>query len=207
MHTPLLVEALVSGLVFCDEACEAYPDVEALRAYAEGGGEPVPLQWALCAAEMPLARGLLRHAVTALLDLLDALDAADRAALRDGSGLWHALRRAPDWLLRPGEPDDRHADVALLLERDESHGGDWLALIEALHRVGSHEWQWAIGRCRAMQALERRWGLNLRELLVPVEDEHTTLDDPPPRWAGGRTPSLAPTPARPEDAGTQESDT
>lgn len=206
MHTPLLVEALLSGLVLCDEACEAYPDLEALRSYAEGGGEPVPLQWALCATDLPLARGLLRHAATALLELLEALDAADRAAQRDGCELWYALCLAPGWMGRPDEPDDRHPDVALLLERDEAYAGDWLALIEALHRAGSAEWQWAIGRCRAMQVLERRLGLNLHELLAPVPDEHIALDDPPPRPPGEGSP-LAPALAQPEDARPQEPDT
>ena len=166
MLTPHLIEALLAGLLLDDEACEAYPELGELRQRAQLGGAPLPLQWALCVADLPLARGLIRHTAAALLALLDGIDGGWAAGQRDGCPLWHTLQRAPDWLLLPDKPDDNEADIALLLERDESYGGDWQALIEALHRAGSREWQWAIRRCRAMQAYEKGHEANLRDLLT-----------------------------------------
>ena len=161
MLTPHLVETLLAGLASDDEACEAYPELGELRQRTRPGGPPVPLQWALCVADLPLARGLIRHTATALLALLDGIDEGWKAGQRDGCSLWHSLRRAPDWILLPVEPDDAEPDIALLLERDESYNGDWQKLIEALHRAGSREWQWAIQRCRAMQSYEARHELDL----------------------------------------------
>ncbi|MBM3188956.1 MAG: hypothetical protein FJZ90_09580, partial [Chloroflexi bacterium] len=164
MNTPHLVECVLAGLALNDEACEAYPELGELRLRARCGGAPVPLQWALCVADLPLARGLIRHTALALLSLLDGIDEGWKAGERDGCPLWHTLQRAPPWLLLPEEPDDAEPDIALLLERDESYHGDWQALIEALHRAGSREWQWAIQRCRAMQAYEARHQVNLGDL-------------------------------------------
>ena len=171
MITPHLVEALLSGLVLHDEACEAYPDLGALRRRARAGGSQAPLQWALCAADLPLARSLLRHVANALLDLLDAVDAGWHEGERDACPLWHTLARAPDWLLLPDEPDDVEPDIALVLERDDAHRGDWQAFIEALHRAGSREWQWAIQRCHAMQRYEKRYERDVRHLLCPPSEE------------------------------------
>lgn len=171
MHTPLLVEALLHGLVLHDEACQAYPDLAALRSRAQGEDGPplLPLQWALCVADLPLARRLLRHAARSLLDLVDAADAGWRRGRASGCPLWEVLAEAPPWLLRPDPPDDDEPDIALLLERDEEHRGEWSDLIESLHRAGSREWQCAIQRCRAMQRYE--WGrqVNLRHLLEPSD--------------------------------------
>jgi len=178
MITPQLVEGLLSGLVLDDEACNCYPELGRLRARALGweaetihgvARQQSSWQWALCTCNLPLARGLLRHAARSLLELLDALNLADEASTQDDCYVWHALRLAPPWLPRPAEPDDEEPDIALLLERDELWNGDWLALIEDLHRAGSERWQWAIQRCRAMQRFERAYGVNLRQLLEPTE--------------------------------------
>jgi len=163
MDTPHLVEALVAGLISNDEACQAYPDLGYLRYRAELTG--VPLQWLLVAADLPLARGLLRHAVLALLELIEAAEAGWQEGASDGCGLWHALWQAPSWLERPAEADDHEADIALLLLRDEQYGGDWLALIKALHHTGSRPWQWAIQRCRDLQQLEQMLSCPLRALI------------------------------------------
>lgn len=165
MLTPHLVEAMLAGLIYNDEACEAYPELGELCLRAKEGGSLVPLQWALCITDLPLARGLICHAARNLLELVEAIDEGWRAGKENGCPLWHAVQRAPEWLLRPAEPDDRVPDIALLLERDESRGGDWQRLIEALHLAGSHEWQWAIQQCRAMQAYEQSHELNLRDVL------------------------------------------
>lgn len=130
----------------------------------------LPLQWALCVADLPLARRLLRHAAHSLLDLVDAADAGWRRGRVSACPLWEVLAEAPPWLLRPDPPDDDELDVALLLERDESYRGDWNGLIEELHRAGSKEWQWAIIRCRAMQRFERVHQANLRHLLEPTDE-------------------------------------
>ena len=134
MDTPHLVEAMLAGLIGNDEACQAYPDLGYLRHRAELTG--VPLQWLLAVADLPLARGLLRHMAQALLGLIAAAEAGWQDGACDGCGLWHALRQAPPWLLRPDEADDEETDIALLLLRDEQYGGDWNALIEALHHGG-----------------------------------------------------------------------
>lgn len=172
MHTPFLVEALLEGLVLHDEACQAYPDLAALRSRAQGEDGPplLPLQWALCVADLPLVRRLIRHAAHALLDLVDVADAGWQRGRASGCPLWEVLTGAPPWLLRPDPPDDDEPDIALLLERDESHRSDWNGLIEALHRAGSVEWQWAIVRCRAMQRYERIHLVNLRHLLTPKDE-------------------------------------
>jgi hypothetical protein len=176
-----LVEALLAGLVFHDEACEAYPELETLRALAEtGGGEPGILQWLLCTADLPATRRIIRRSVWALLDLLECIDEGLAEDGRNACPLWSVLRHAPPWLARPAEPDDRQDDIALLLERDESYHGDWQALIEALHQAGSRPWQWAIRRCRRMQQFERDYAVNLRNLLEPPQPEQHRVPPPNP---------------------------
>jgi hypothetical protein len=212
MHTPLLVEALLEGLALHDEACEAYPDLMALRARAQGENGPplLPLQWVLCVADVPLARRLIRHAARSLLGLLDAADAGWRRGQASNCPLWEVLAAAPDWLLRPDPPDDDDPDVALLLERDESFGGDWNGLIEELHRAGSRTWQEAIARCRAMQRFERAHQVNLRD--PPTEGERlgtfitveplneTTIDERrPPLAERGKDRDALPGTGRPRD--------
>jgi hypothetical protein len=169
MNTPQLLEAMLAGLVFHDEACACYPELGALRLRAENDG--VPLQWAVLADELPLARELFWRVALALLDVLIAAEQGREEAELDGCPLWHALALAPSWLLRPDGPDDALDDIALLLERDEAHGGDWNGLLESLHRAGSLEWQWAIRRCRAMQRFEREQGVDLRALIATPGDD------------------------------------
>ena len=77
----------------------------------------------------------------------------------DGCGKFRALLAAPHWLLRPTEPDDRHPDVALLLERELGSRG-WPGLLEALHQAGSVEWRPAIRRCREMMRFEMETGVD-----------------------------------------------
>jgi len=164
VDTPHLVEAMLAGLICDDEACQAYPDLGYLRARAELTG--VPLQWLLAVVDAPLARGLVRHAARALLALAETAEAGWQCGAEDGCGLWHALQQAPPWLLRPAEADDEETDIALLLLRDQDCSGDWNALIEALHRVGSRPWQWAIQRCRDLQQFEQATQCSLNELLA-----------------------------------------
>jgi hypothetical protein len=171
MNTPHLVEALLAGLVYHDEACDCYPELGELRLRSRTGR---PLQWILLADDLPRARGVIRHAAIALLDLLDAIDDGWEAARADDCPLWHGLALAPPWLLRPAAPDDATPDIALLLERDEAYGGDWRALVEALHQAGSRQWQWAIRRCRAMERFEAEQGIALRDLVpspIPEDGE------------------------------------
>jgi len=172
MNTSQLLESMLRGLVDDDEACACYPDLGALARAAEAAGAPI--QWALLSEELPQARELVLHVAGALLDLLETIERGRAAAQTDGCPLWHALAEAPEWLQRPTQPDDRHDDIALLLERDETYGGDWQALIESLHRAGSDTWQWAIARCRAMQRFEREQRLPLRTLLSPRTDARLT---------------------------------
>ncbi len=177
MDTSHLVESLLSALAVNDEAAACYPELAALRARARQG---LPLQWVLAVDDLPLARGLIRHAAQALLALLDALDEGARQGREDACPLWHTLRRVPAWLLRPLDPDDEVPDIALLLERDETCGGDWQPLIESLHRAGSDTWQWAIRRCRAMQHFEQQHACNLAHLLAdgPLDMGIFTTFDP-----------------------------
>jgi hypothetical protein len=172
MNTPHLLETLLAGLVFNDEACACYPELGAWRARVEADGG-IPLQWVVLTDDLPLARGLLWHLVGALLDLLEAAEEGGDRGQADGCALWHTLSLAPPWLLRPDDPDDVLDDIALLLECDEDHGGDWNGLLESLHQAGSLEWQWAIHRCRAMQRFEREQGVNLRALLDTSVDDGT----------------------------------
>jgi len=181
MITPHLVEQMLAGLVQCDEACEAYPELGHLRGYAATHG--VPLQWALASADVPNARGLLAHAALALLDWLVCLDEADEVGATDGCPLWHALDHAPEWLLRPTPADDAHDDIGLLLERDADHSGDWQAMIESLHQGGSTLWQEAIQRCRAMQRFEAERGIDLRDLLHGMNGPGATRVTPAPEQA------------------------
>ena len=189
MLTPHLVEALLAGLVLNDEACEAYSELGELRLRARGPGGVVPFQWALCVADFPLVRGLVRHTAHALLDLVDAIDDGAEAGDLDGCPLWHTLAHLPQWFLWPPDPDDDVVDIALLLERDEEHGGDWMRLLETLHIAGSLEWQWAIQRCRSMQSYEKIHGLDLRDQL-PWDDHG------PPE--AGQEPQKRATRCRPE---------
>jgi len=168
MDTPNLVEAMLAGLVAQEEACQAYPDLDYLRARATLND--VPLQWVLTIADAPIARKLIHHVAQALLALTEAAELGWQQGEHDGCGLWHALQQAPPWLLRPAEPDDAETDIALLLWRDEECAGDWNALIETLHRAGSQPWQWAIQRCRDLQQFERTSQCPLGALLAPPKE-------------------------------------
>ncbi len=183
MNTPCLVEALVGGLVGCDDAAEAYPQLEVLRQRSGLGTthSDVPLQWLLLSVDLPLARGLLRHTAQALLQLLDAADAAWATDAIDEAGKFRAILNAPAWVLQPAGLNDRDEDVALVLERDADFGGDWYALLEALHRAGSAEWQWAIRRCRAMMRFEASTGMDIADVLGlrgESEDPRTVTVEP-----------------------------
>jgi len=180
MDTAHLVETLLAGLICSDEAGKAYPELDRLRRRVEGStqptsegvGDPIPLQYALCTLDLPAARGVIRHTAQALLALLIAVDgpaASPQAAAwtdddLDGCRKFRALLAAPNWLLRPVEPDNRDPDVALLLER-ELGGRGWPGLLETLHQAGSVEWQPAIRRCREMMRFEEETGVNLAKLV------------------------------------------
>jgi hypothetical protein len=110
-------------------------------------------------------RAVLRQAAEALLALLDVADAAYADGDPDGCAKFRALAGAPGWLLRPSDPEDTDLDVALVWECAVDHGGEWHGLLEALHRAGSIEWQWAIRRCRTLMRFERESGVGLEGLL------------------------------------------
>jgi hypothetical protein len=167
VNTPCLVEALVGGLTACDDAAEAYPQLEVLRGRAGWGCAHggAPLQWLLLTVDLPLARALLRHTAQALLRLLDVADVAWATDAIDEAGKFRAILNAPPWVLQPAGLDDRDEDVALVLERDADYHGNWYALLEALHQAGSAEWQGAIRRCRAMMRFESATGLDVADVL------------------------------------------
>lgn len=163
MTTSSLVEALLSGLLFYDEACRTDPDLASLRAQAECS--EVPLQWLLVASGSPRACSLLRQAAQALLHLAEAIEAGQARGAEENCALWYTLANAPSWLLRPCNPDDTLPDVALLRLRDDLYEGDWEALIGSLEEADAQGWRWAIARCRILQRVERELGVSLMELL------------------------------------------
>jgi hypothetical protein len=158
MPTARLVEALLEGAIASGLCPELWGCVPAT-------GEVLPAQYLLLTRDQPRARARLRRAARGLLALLDAADQAYDGDNLDGCGKFHALAAAPGWLLRPSDPDDSDPDVALIWEREVDHGGDWEGLLEALHRAGSVEWQWAIRRCRALMRLEEGTGTDLAALI------------------------------------------
>jgi hypothetical protein len=156
----LLDGAIASGL--CPE----------LRSCVPATGEVLPAQYLLLTRDVPRARARLRRAAEALSALLDAADAAYAGGDSDGCGKFRALAAAPGWLLRPSSPEDTDLDVALVWECAADHGGEWYGLLEALHRAGSIEWQWAIRRCRVLMRFEKEMGVGLAELIgVNVTEE------------------------------------
>jgi hypothetical protein len=157
MSTDHHLEALLEGAI----AAGVCPE---LRDCVPATGELLPAQYVLLTRDLPQARARLRCAAQALLALLEIADAA-YAANGDGCGPFRALDAAPEWLLRPSDPDDTDLDVALICECAIDHGGDWHALLEALHRAGSVEWQWAIRRCRALMRFEEETDVDLAELI------------------------------------------
>ncbi len=137
----------------------------ALRGWSCATGEVLPAQYLLLTRDLPRARARLRTAAEALLALLDVADVVYADGNGDHCAKFRALDAAPDWLLRPSDPDDNDPDVALIWECAVNHSGDWYGLLEALHQAGSVEWQWAIRRCRALMRFEERTGVDLAELL------------------------------------------
>ena len=170
MLTADLVECMLRGIVCGDEACACYPDLSALRARVGDEEQEMPLQWAMISHPESPAIDLIARTALAILDLAQACLEGWQMGQDDGCALWHALDHAPHWLYLPDEPDDNVPEIALLLERDEAHDGDWLGLIEALHQAGSVEWQWAIRACRRMQRFESMTGVDCRSLLSPREN-------------------------------------
>jgi hypothetical protein len=157
MNTAHLLEALLDGAIrsgLCPE----------LRGCTPATGEVLPAQYLLLVRDLPHTRSALRQAVLGLSALLDAAEASYTFGNGDGCGKFRALLAAPDWLLRPVEPDNRDLDVALLLER-ELGGRGWPGLLEALHQAGSVEWQPAIRRCREMMRFETETRVDLAKLM------------------------------------------
>jgi hypothetical protein len=163
----LLDGAVVSGL--CPELWGCVPAT----------GEVLPAQYLLLTRDVPRARARLRQAAGALLALLDAADAAYADGDPDRCGKFRALAAAPGWLLRPSSPKDIDLDVALVWKCAVDHGGEWYGLVEALHRAGSIEWQWAIRRCRALMRFEKETGVELAELLGINIVEEAALEQRP----------------------------
>ncbi len=149
----LLESAIAAGL--CPE----------LRGCVPATGEVLPAQYLLLTRARPHTRAKLRRAAKALLTLLDTADEAYVDGDADGCAKFRALDAAPDWLLRPSDPDDTDPDVALIWECAVDHGGDWHQLLETLHQAGSVEWQWAIRRCRALMRFEQETGIDLAALI------------------------------------------
>ena len=158
--TAALIEALLEGAVASGHCRE-------LRGWSPGTGEVLPAQYLLLTRDRPRVRKALRRATDGLLALLDVADAAYADGNTDGCGKWRAIAAAPDWLLRPSGPDDSDPDIALILEREIVHGGDWHSVLEAFHRAGSVRWQAAIQRCRLLMRFEEQAGLDLAALLDP----------------------------------------
>jgi len=149
----LLEAAITSGL--CPE----------LRGWSRATGEVLPAQYLLLTRAPPRARARLRRAAEALLALLDVADVAYADGNGDHCAKFRALAAAPDWLLRPSDPDDNDPDVALIWECAVTHGGDWQGFLEALHQAGSVEWQWAIRRCRVLMRFEKETEIDLATLI------------------------------------------
>lgn len=168
METSRLVEALLSGLFFSDEAQKADEDLAIL--YAQAQSTDVPLQWLLITYGSERVCALLRQAAQALIQLAKAIEAGRQRGAQDNCGLWYALASAPRWLLRPVCPDDTLPDVALIRLRDDLYEGDWEALIASMEEAGHEGWRWAIARCRALQRVERELGVSLADLLRPSEE-------------------------------------
>ncbi|HDQ73594.1 MAG TPA: hypothetical protein ENN19_16075 [Chloroflexi bacterium] len=136
-----------------------------LRGWSSATGEVLPAQYLLLTRDLPRARARLRCAAEALLALLDVADGAYADGNGDHCAKFRALAAAPDWLLRPSEPDDNDPDVALVWECAVTHSGDWQGFLEALHQAGSVEWQWAIRRCRVLMRFEEEQGGDLAGLI------------------------------------------
>jgi hypothetical protein len=160
----LLESAIASGLC---------PD---LRGCDPATGEVLPAQYLLLTRARPRTRVRLRHAAEALLTLLDVADAACADGYGDGCAKFRALDAAPDWLLRPSDPDDTDPDVALIWECAVDHGGDWYQLLEVLHRAGPVKWQWAIQRCRVLMRFEKETKMNLAAL-IGISPARPKLED------------------------------
>ena len=192
MSTARLTEALLEGV----RSADLYGDLPAaLRGWSRATGEVLPAQYLLLVRDQPGLRAALRRAAEGLLALLDAADTA--YAHGDGCGKFRALAAAPDWLLRPSDPDDTDPDVALIWERQVDHDGDWHGLLEALRQAGSVEWQWAIQRCRDLMRIERELNVDLATLFgtltverdtTMTEQQHTP-DAETPRGVSICTPS------------------
>ena len=158
MTHPTLIEALLAGAIASGLCRE-------LQGWTPATGEVLPAQYLLLVRDRPRIRAQLRRAARGLLTLLDIGDQAYAGPDADGCARFRALAAAPEWLLHPSEPDDSDPDVALIWEREVSHGGDWCSLLEALHVAGSREWQWSIRRCRVLMRFERETGIDLAELV------------------------------------------
>lgn len=178
MSTPDLLEALLEGAI-ASGLCRD------LRGWSPRTAEVLPAQYLLLVRDRPRVRAALRDAAEGLLALLDAADEAYAGTDAGGCARFRALAGAPGWLLRPSEPDDTDPDVALLMERAVNHGGDWHALLEALHQAGSLDWQWAIRRCRALMRFEEETGLDLMALVgIPASGSAGSSNHPRPEAEG-----------------------
>jgi hypothetical protein len=177
MTTARLIEALLEGAI----ASGLCPDLTAEpRPWSPATGELLPAQYLLLVRDRPRLRAALRRAAGGLLALLDTADAAYAQGDVSGWGKLRALAAAPDWLLQPSHPDDSDPDVALIWECYVNHGGDWHQLLEALHRAGSVEWQWAIQRCRLLMRFEEEAEIDLGELVgAPASRSSEPRLEPP----------------------------
>lgn len=150
----------------------------------------IPYAWLLCTKKLPQARRTMRQGIAEmrcalgkLATLLNAIDAAEEEATAQGHPEWApliALLKAPFPLEKPETCDTRdRLNIAVML-RDTLFDGDWEKKIAWTENQGTpqqraHDLPFA----RSLQEFERRYGVNLSDLLFSERDraEHDQLRD------------------------------
>jgi hypothetical protein len=148
----------------------------------------IPRSWMLCTKGLPQARSRLRRAVEEIRQalggleaLLDAIDVAEEEAAAQGHPEWAsliALFKAPFPLEKPEVYDPSEAFNIAVMLRDTLFDGDWeqhTAWIEI--QGGAEQRADDLPFTRSLQEFERRYGVNLSDLLFSERDraEHERM--------------------------------
>ena len=143
----------------------------------------IPYSWMLCTKGLSKARSDLRQAAADMrqaldgLDLLlDTIDAAEEEAAAQGHPEWApliALLKAPFPLKKPEIFDPGETFNIAVMLRDTLFDGDWEKKIAWFETHGTPRQQaHDLPFARSLQEFERRYEVNLTDLLFSDRDRH-----------------------------------
>ena len=184
------IENLIIQLLDGDWVDASEPELQRMRSekHIAHLDVVIPYTWLLCTKDLPQARRTMRQGIAEMRQtlndmeaLLNTIDAAEVEANAQGHPEWApliALVKTPFPLQKPETCDVRvRLNISVML-RDTLFDGDWEKKIAWTENQGSPQQRTDdLPFSRSLQEFERRYGVNLTDLLFSERDcaEHEQL--------------------------------